>query len=327
MKQNLLKIGTLFLFIGLLSACSSDDSKEPQLDATVNDLFQVQNASLQHKEFPTATSEASLEIMSMNTNVIPGGTSYATIQTSTPAQKIYVGAVDEAGYYELQAENDGGTELNQNFILKINQLNEEDNFTVRLAYLDINNQVSQTVFADLLVTNVGTGTLQVSLSFDNDKDIDLHLIEPDGEHIFYANMMSSNGGELDLDSNPGCYIDGINNENIFYPEDAELDAGTYSVYVDMYSNCDETIATNFVVSVYLDGVEITTSEVNPYSGNFPAGFPSNQGGSGIENDIAPILTFDITEDPARAASASKKVYQPKALTQSAKEKLEISNQR
>ncbi len=326
MKKKLPKIAVLFLLVGLFSACSSDDSNnEPQVDATVNDLFQVQNANLQHKEFPNATSDATLEIVSINTNVIPGGTSYASIQTSTPAQKIYVGAVEEAGYYEIQPEN--SAELDQNFILKINQLNEEESFTVRLAYLDENNQVSQTVYADLLITNVGTGTLQVSLSFDNDKDIDLHLIEPDGEHIFYGSMSSSNGGELDLDSNPGCSIDGINNENIFYPEDAELDAGTYSVYVDMYSNCDETIATNFVVSVYLDGVEITTSGDNPYSGNFPVDFPSNHGGSGIENDIAPVLTFDITEDPARAASAAKKVFEPKPLTQSAKEKLEISNQR
>ncbi|MDN6280791.1 MAG: hypothetical protein L0J45_07290 [Psychroflexus sp.] len=316
MKSKIFKLSLLaFIFIGI-NACSSDDDADNGMDATINNLFDVQDADLQNRDFPSSNSEATLEIINMNTNVIPGGTSYATIQTSTPAQKLLIGAENEFGYYELPVE-DGS---DQNFILKINQLNQEESFSVRLAYLDVDNQISQSIVAELQVINVGTGSLQVNLSFDNDKDVDLHLIEPNGGHIYYASMMSENGGELDLDSNPACSIDGINNENITYSEEAQLDAGTYDVYVDMYSNCDPSIATNFVVTAKLDGVEINT-----HVGNFPIDFPSNGGGSDIANDIEPVFSFTISEEGARPMP--DKMFKPKRLTQSAKEKLEISKNR
>ncbi|MDQ7916311.1 hypothetical protein RBU60_01890 [Mesonia sp. MT50] len=325
MKQKILTYGLLVFVLLAFSACSSDDDANNEIDATVDNLFNVQDAILQNRDFPTASSEASLEILNMNTNVIPGGTSYATIQTSTPAERIYIGAVDELGYFELTPES--SSDLDQSFILKISQLNEEENFSVRLAYLDQNNQVSQAVIANLMVTSVGTGTLQVSLSFDNDKDVDLHLIEPDGEHIYYGSMNSSNGGELDLDSNPACSIDGINNENITYPEEAQLDAGTYYVYVDMYSNCDPSIATNYVASVYLNGVEIPTSTQNPFNATFPVDFPSNGGGSGIENDINPVFSFEVPEGSSSRPAQVETNFQPKPMTESAKRKLEFSQNR
>lgn len=325
MKLIFLRSLSLALVTVLIFSCSSDDDSSISVDdPSVNELFSVQNANLRNEGFPTSTSEASLEIISMNTHVIPGGTSFATINTSTPAQKIFIGAVDRLGYFELTPENT--SEVNQNFILKINQLNNETSFRVRLAYLDQNNQISQPVYADLLVINVGTGVLQVNLSFDNDKDVDLHLIEPNGAHIYYANEQSENGGYLDLDSNPACSIDGVNNENIFYPSTATLEVGTYYVYVDMYENCDDTIATNFVASVYLNGVEIPTSTQNPFSGNFPVGFPSNGGGFDIANEIAPIFSFEITEESGRYMQSQGKL-EPKPLSASAKLKLQKSNNR
>ncbi|GGG39667.1 YfaP family protein [Bizionia arctica] len=323
MKLKFLRCLSLAFVTVLVFSCSKDDDNDEIIvEPTVNQLFNIQNATLQNADFPTRNSDVNLEILNINTHVIPGGTSYATIETSTPAQKIFVGAVDKIGFYELESQNN--SDLNQNFILKINQLNHESSFTLQLAYLDANNNVSETIYVDLFVTIVGTGALQVSLSFDNDKDIDLHLIEPNGDHIYYSNPQSNNGGYLDLDSNPGCSIDGINNENIFYPDNAIIEAGTYFVYVDMYSNCNPDIATNFVTSVYLNGVEIPTSTQNPFTGNFPNGFPSNYGGSDIASDIAPIFSFEITEGMARASQSERKL-QPKILTPSARMKMIESN--
>jgi hypothetical protein len=102
--------------------------------------------------------------------------------------------------------------------------------------------------------------------------VDLHLIEPEyndeyGEpvsfynrHIYYSNTWASySNGELDLDSNPGCSLDYVNNENITYNDStAYVAAGTYKIYVDLYENCDPTIATNYVVTVFYGGALIAS---------------------------------------------------------------------
>ncbi|HLV13580.1 MAG TPA: hypothetical protein VKY41_00235 [Xanthomarina sp.] len=324
MKLKFLRSFSLALVTVLIFSCSSDDDSGSQEVAAVNSLFNVQDAILMDQGFPESNSDANLEIVSLNTHVIPGGTAYATILTTTPAQKLFISAVDKSGYFELVPQDN--SDLNQSFILKINQLNHQEKFTVRLAYLDANNRVSRAIYADLLVISVGTGALQVSLSFDNDKDVDLHLIEPNGDHIYYNNETSTNGGFLDLDSNPACEIDGVNNENIYYPDDATIEVGTYYVYVDMYENCNPSVATNFVVSVILNGVEIPTSTQNPYNGNFPVGFPSNSGGSDIANDIAPIFSFEITEENSRVMQTQRRL-QSKSSSPSAKLKAEKSRNR
>ena len=64
------------------------------------------------------------------------------------------------------------------------------------------------------VLQVGTGDVQATLAWDADSDVDLHVIDPNGEEVYWANTMVSSGGELDLDSNAGCVIDEVRNENI-----------------------------------------------------------------------------------------------------------------
>lgn len=92
-----------------------------------------------------------------------------------------------------------------------------------------------TFAAAAAVTVVGTGALQVSLNWDTPTDVDLHLVEPSGEEIFYGAMTSLSGGELDLDSNAGCRLDHVNNENIFWRDDAP--EGEYVVRVDLWDAC------------------------------------------------------------------------------------------
>ncbi len=88
---------------------------------------------------------------------------------------------------------------------------------------------------------VGTGVVQVTLIWDNDNDLDLHLIEPNGTRIWYGSRgPTATGGLLDRDDNvfvcgndptPG----GV--ENIFWPVEAHPDAGTYRAIVDVYASC------------------------------------------------------------------------------------------
>ena len=164
-------------------------------------------------------------------------------------------------------------------VIIINQdldLGDDESFIIWGALTDADGDISETWEKEVSIRNV-----------------DLHLIEPgdNGEHIYYGNRTSDNGGELDLDSNAGCGIDGINNENITYGEDAYIAPGVYEVYVDMYSNCDPSIATDYVVTVTYNGRLIgTTTGTNPARGTFPVDEPSNH--ANLDN-LTPVMTFTI----------------------------------
>ena len=56
------------------------------------------------------------------------------------------------------------------------------------------------------VTTVGTGDVQVSVSWDVSNDIDLHVVDPNGFEIYWDDDTSPEGGTLDLDSNAGCAV-------------------------------------------------------------------------------------------------------------------------
>jgi len=95
------------------------------------------------------------------------------------------------------------------------------------------------------------GFLRISLSWLNHDDLDLHVHEPDGNHIYFGNrgLISNCGGSLDVDMNVSSPVRNAV-ENICYhrlPKD-----GTYRVVVDNY-NRRETTDGGFEVEVECDG--------------------------------------------------------------------------
>jgi hypothetical protein len=314
-------IATTLLFV----ACGKDK------EATISKFFNVENATLVSEDMPEATSDQTIDV-AMNKNVIPGGSSFVTLTSENVAKKILVGMKDQVGYYELVPESDRDNEYS--FVLMVDQniaLGEEENsFTVQVAIVDENNDISQIWESIVELKEVGTGALQVSLSFDNAKDVDLHLIEPEymteyGEtadfwlrHIYFGNHVSYNGGELDLDSNPGCSLDYINNENITYNDStAYVAPGTYKVYVDLFENCDPEVATNYVVTVFYGGVLLASR-----SGIFEVGAEStyNPINADYVDQNDPFLTFTIGNQGQRRVKA----FEPASMTESAIEKMAVS---
>lgn len=130
---------------------------------------------------------------------------------------------------------------------------------------------------------VGTGDVQVSVSWDAASDVDLWVTDPNDFTIDYGSVSSPEGGTLDLDSNPACSIDGVNNENITWPT-GSAPTGTYLVQVDYFDDCG-VAETNYTVTVQMSGVEphtftgsfvgsaydmgITTQEITSF--DYPAG--------------------------------------------------------
>jgi len=317
MKKKVFYLGGLIMAaIVLLIACNKD--KQP----TINNFFNIQNASLISKAMPEATSSTLLDVM-MNPSVIAGGSSFVTVKAPVNISKVLVGIREQFGYYELVPNSRVQT---VNFTMLINQnidLGEGTTFPLLVAIIDNDGKVSEIWENEIKLIEVGTGTLQVSLSFNQNKDVDLHLIEPNGEHIYYGNSISDNGGELDLDSNAGCSIPTIpvNNENITYGEEAYVEPGTYKVYVDMWSNCSPQDApTTYTVTVFYGGSLIAAQTgTNPFSATFPADEPSNHGGDNIEEQLNPVMTFVIPDHGQKKT----KSFEPKPLSESAMEKLSM----
>jgi hypothetical protein len=100
---------------------------------------------------------------------------------------------------------------------------------------------------------LGTGDIQVTLRWDGPADIDLEVVDPFGESIWFENPISVSGGELDVDANAGCEEEARNPvENIFWPV-GQAPEGPYEVYVYYFLECDGSGPTDYEVTVRVDG--------------------------------------------------------------------------
>jgi hypothetical protein len=83
---------------------------------------------------------------------------------------------------------------------------------------------------------LGQGDMQATLTWNSAADVDLHVIEPSGTHVYYV---SRNGltARLDVDD-----IDGFGPENIFVTTGTAV-PGIYQVYIVHYTGNTPTTAT------------------------------------------------------------------------------------
>ena len=96
------------------------------------------------------------------------------------------------------------------------------------------------------------GTFHVRLTWDQEVDMDIHVVDPNNEEIYYGATASTvQEGFLDLDSNPDCDIDSIRTENIFYNLAV---SGQYIIRVDLFSACSVNESINYEVLVEGCGV-------------------------------------------------------------------------
>ncbi|WP_438854155.1 MopE-related protein [Agromyces sp. M3QZ16-3] len=98
---------------------------------------------------------------------------------------------------------------------------------------------------------VGDGEIRVTLTWTTDDDLDLHVVDPNGDRLWYGNKTVPSGGELDRDDNVGvCGIDpepgGV--ENVYWPV-GSAPSGMYTVEIDNYFDCPTTGTWNLQVFV------------------------------------------------------------------------------
>jgi hypothetical protein len=124
---------------------------------------------------------------------------------------------------------------------------------------------------------VGSGTLRISLAFEIDTDLDLHVETPLGSEIYYGNR-SADGGTLDVDQCVSSCGTGSHVENVVFDDNAP--PGNYTVHVRNFNGRAGGAFT----------VEVAGTVNRSFSGTLPAsdsedftfavGGGSNNGGSG-----------------------------------------------
>jgi len=104
----------------------------------------------------------------------------------------------------------------------------------------------------------GVGPLTISLRWNNWNDLDLHVVTPRQEEIYWCHRTSECGGFLDHDMNvcavPGQFDRTHSNkpvENCFWEHWPPL--GVYQVYVNYYGRHDVCDATEYKVEIMNSG--------------------------------------------------------------------------
>ncbi len=139
------------------------------------------------------------------------------------------------------------------------------------------------------VITVAGGDIQVSVTWNTAADVDLHVLDPSGEEIYYGNRTSTSGGELDIDANAACSTSNLRQENIGW-KPSSAPSGQYVVRVDYWSACG-AVRTDYIVTIYLRS-NVPTVPGTPGSGvllfenSFTGGGTQGGAGSGV-----PITTF------------------------------------
>jgi hypothetical protein len=104
------------------------------------------------------------------------------------------------------------------------------------AYLDGDQSGPMIVNTALAVANglswpepeLGSGPLSVTLTWGSEPDVDLHVFEPDGSHVYYANKLGTSGN-LDYDD-----VTSWGPEHYYVVDCESLDEGTYRIGVNYY---------------------------------------------------------------------------------------------
>lgn len=203
------RIMILLAFLGIsatvvFTACKKDkddDSENPSENILAKSYFTVSEGTYQNAAFPAESPSGnapSIDNVNGNSYILDGGSNPVSIETSDDIKEILVGVKDVGGFYTVPASTMKSTNKTHLMVLFFSQNLAKESFIIVIALRDKNGLVSEHETITVTKITAGTGTLQVSCSWDKANDVDLHLIEPNGTEIYYGMDQSDNGGHLML---------------------------------------------------------------------------------------------------------------------------------
>lgn len=309
--KNLVQSLLFVLFAAGFAACTeTDDPESGPSNILEEQYFTIANATYVESPMPTPTIADPIEGITMNGQAIAGGSNIVTITTEQEYTQFFIGIKNITGYWAVTPVIDSNGQSNSAvktetgyFIPILYSVIFDTNVTILVSARTKSGEYTQVTEFPISFVETKSGDLEINLSFNNEKDIDLHLYTPSGDHLCYyrrGGIVETSEGEvefgLDKDSNAGCQIDGLNNENIFIPE-VLVEDGQYTVKVNMYSNCDPSIATSWAVLARYNK-ELLNNEVEGYGNPAMGVYPVDA----YDGDMTTVMKFTIHKrNRARAA--------------------------
>lgn len=234
--------------------------------------------------------------------IVNGGTATLTVTSPTPFDKVFVAGAAPisrlftpvTGFFQVPLP---AATTAANLLIVFPQTLPANTFNLYFAASDPAGKVGALQERSVRALVVGTGDIQVTAAWDTESDVDLHVVDPGANEIYWADRQSPTGGQLDLDSNAACAIDSVSNENITWPVGA-APQGTYTVRLDYWSNCSAA-QTNYTVLVNNGG------DIHIYNGSFTGSGDAGGYGAGIL-----ITQFTRTTGPLPAPAAVRSAALP-----------------
>lgn len=272
--RTLVRAGAVLGLVAL-TACTS--SLRPNAGGSIGDIIaNVTDASgavtavFVEGDRPDAGAGPTATVSGISV-MLNGGSAQQVVAGSAAYTRVIVSIEGMTDYYELTLPAGVSSEG-----LLMTATESAPPYTWTFAYA-VGDPAAVGAYASQTVQFItaATGDIQVSVSWSDTSDVDLHVIDPNGAEVYFSNPDVASGGHLDIDSNAGCTDDrdathpaGFhkNNENIVWPVGQAI-PGDYTVILDYYSHCG-TSPTDWVVTVQRTG-----ASAQIFTGSF-AGSPN-----------------------------------------------------
>lgn len=236
-------------------------------DEMESDVIKVDEGDFSVGELPVTGNDAELPQIVRLTGpaaVTNGGTALLQVELSVPVASptFVVGLRGDTGYHTVVGADPNADNVYEISVQVAGEATQTS-LVLSVALMDEAGNVGPYQELEVELVRSGTGDVKITLSIDRLHDLDLHVIEPNGEEISYMNDASATGGKLDLDSGSRCEPSTANAENVFWPPSG-APAGEYVVSVHNFEQCSEG-AIEYTVRVAYDNRETT------YKGSFADG--------------------------------------------------------
>jgi len=230
----------------------------------------IQGASYSTGTLPTGTA-GQISVTINSSSIVSGGATTLTVTSDKVLTELYVQFAGVSGYYKISilpsylSSTTGGytyivpLQFSQNLLT-----GSGDTESIQMSFSgSTGSATTSSTTKSIQAVKVGSGALQIALSWDKAVDLDLYVTTPSGRTIYFSNPTVGNGT---LDHDDQCMA---GNENVFFT--TPLVDGDYFVDVDLYDRCDvsSTSAIKYIVSAYVNGNILTFSSAQ--NGEFSSG--------------------------------------------------------